>query len=49
MLQGLLIGAGVGLFAGGFLAYKYASVVITKTIAEYDRLKQVAENARKAL
>jgi hypothetical protein len=48
-IESFLVGLVVGIFTGGFLSYKYAGVVITKTVAEYDRLKQAAENVRKAL
>ena len=42
--DGFAAGAGIGLFAGGFLAYKYADKLVAKAVAEF-RKAEAAANA----
>lgn len=49
LAEGMLVGLVVGLVAGGFLTYRFANMIIAKTMAEYDKLVTVAANLKKAL
>jgi len=42
-------GLGIGLFVGGFVAYKYAGILVAQALAEYRKLQGVAADLKKAL
>ena len=48
-VYGLGSGLLVGLFVGGFVAYKYARILAAEAIAEYRKLQTVATNVKNAL
>ena len=48
-VYGLGSGLLIGLFVGGFVAYKYAGILVGEAVAEYRKLQTVATNVKNVL